>query len=116
MHWAIPTAHVVGHDWGGALAWEVARATQTGSGRLVVINCPPVDVLQHLRLGDPMQALRSWYTLFFQMPFLLQWSSSGESQNPVFHHDSVGPAGNRLPMRHWRLTGTLGPTPAPFEA
>ena len=71
-----PTAYVVGHDWGGALAWEVARTIPERVERLVVINCPPVDVLQRSALGNPMQILRSWYTLFFQMPFLPQWSSS----------------------------------------
>jgi len=71
-----PTALVVGHDWGGALAWEVARAAPERVQRLVVINCPPFDAMRSAPLRDPLQPFRSWYILAFQLPFLPQWSSS----------------------------------------
>jgi pimeloyl-ACP methyl ester carboxylesterase len=71
-----PTAHVVGHDWGGALAWQVARAVPERVDRLAVINCPPFDVMQRAPLRDPLQPFRSWYIFAFQLPILPQWSSS----------------------------------------
>src|SRR5439155_4314114 len=33
-------AHVVGHDWGGALAWDLARRLPGRVDKLVVLNAP----------------------------------------------------------------------------
>jgi pimeloyl-ACP methyl ester carboxylesterase len=62
---------LVGHDWGGVVAWYVAMRHPEVVGRLVVINAPhPAAYLRELRRIGSGQLLRSWYTLFFQLPWL----------------------------------------------
>jgi epoxide hydrolase 4 len=60
---------LVGHDWGGAIAWQVAYAAPRLIERLIVLNLPhPAKFTQGIR--TPQQLLRSWYIFFFQLPFL----------------------------------------------
>lgn len=64
---------VVGHDWGGAIAWLTASfpATRHVVRRLAVLNAPhPALFLDQLTLR---QFRRSWYMLFFQLPRLPEW-------------------------------------------
>jgi len=63
-------AVVVGHDWGGAVAWATALIRPAVVERLCVMNCPhPAKFLAHVR-SNPRQMLRSWYMAFFQIPFI----------------------------------------------
>ncbi len=64
------TATVVGHDWGGGVAWAVAAFAPEILDRLVILNCPHPAVLVHELLTNPRQVLRSWYMFFFQIPWL----------------------------------------------
>ena len=62
-------AVIVGHDWGGAIAWAYAVLYPDAIDRLVVMNAPhPARFLEVVR--RPRQMLRSWYMLFFQLPVL----------------------------------------------
>lgn len=71
-------AHVVGHDWGGAIAFHVAATRPAAVDRLVVVNAPhPADMA--IRIWNPKQLVRSWYMLFFQLPFLPEfWLSRND--------------------------------------
>ena len=61
---------LAGHDWGAAVAWNVALQCPQRVSRLMILNVPhPVVMLRHLKTS-PAQMLRSWYILFFQMPWL----------------------------------------------
>lgn len=63
-------ALVVGHDWGGVLAWRLAAVYPGLVRKLAVLNAPhPAAFREELR-RNPGQLLRSWYTLFFQLPCL----------------------------------------------
>ncbi len=63
-------AHIVGHDWGGVLAWRLAAQHPELVNKLVVLNAPhPAAYLRTLK-HNPIQWLRSWYVLFFQLPWL----------------------------------------------
>lgn len=65
----VDKVHLVGHDWGGAIAWEVGQHHGDRLHTLAVINCPPVPVmLSQLRRLEQLR--RSWYMLFFQLPIL----------------------------------------------
>jgi pimeloyl-ACP methyl ester carboxylesterase len=66
-------AHIVGHDWGGVVAWWLAMHQPEAVDRLVVLNAPhPAAYLRELR--RPAQVLRSWYVLLFQLPWLPEWA------------------------------------------
>ncbi len=59
---------LLGHDWGGIVAWVFALRQVRPLERLVILNVPhPGAYLRNLRLG---QMLRSWYVLAFQVPRL----------------------------------------------
>jgi len=63
-------AVIVGHDWGGAVAWTFAMERPTMTRLLAVLNCPhPAIFAQHLR-ANGRQLARSWYMIFFQIPWL----------------------------------------------
>ncbi len=62
-------AHVVGHDWGGAIAYHTAAHHPDRVERLAVVNCPHPSVMAR-KLWRPNQLARSWYMFFFQLPFL----------------------------------------------
>jgi epoxide hydrolase 4 len=63
-------AHVVGHDWGGVVAWKVAEHHPTRVARLVALNAPHPRVHQELLRRRPRQVAKSLYMLFFQLPLL----------------------------------------------
>ncbi|HEX6888431.1 MAG TPA: alpha/beta hydrolase [Candidatus Nanopelagicales bacterium] len=63
-------AVVVGHDWGGGVAWTIAQAFPERVAALAVLNCPPPSVLRDSYLRNPRQLARSWYVFFFQLPVL----------------------------------------------
>jgi pimeloyl-ACP methyl ester carboxylesterase len=62
-------AHVVGHDWGGAIAWFSAMWHPERLDRLAILNAPhPARYSKAMK--RPAQLLRSSYIFFFQLPFL----------------------------------------------
>ena len=71
-HFRTGPAHLVGHDWGGGVAWTVAMRHPHRLRTLTVFNCPRPEVLRTAPLRDPRQLLRSWYMLFFQFPWVPQ--------------------------------------------
>ena len=63
-------AIIIAHDWGGCIAWQFAMDHPELTRCLVVMNCPHVAIFQqHLRM-NPRQLLKSWYMLFFQLPWI----------------------------------------------
>jgi pimeloyl-ACP methyl ester carboxylesterase len=64
------SAAVVGHDWGGLVAWHVASRRPAAVDRLTVLNAPHPDRFERELRASPRQALRSWYVFLFQVPWL----------------------------------------------
>jgi pimeloyl-ACP methyl ester carboxylesterase len=62
-------AHVVGHDWGGLVAWLFAMRHPDKLSRLALCNMPhPLSYLRALRTWSQLK--KSWYVLAFQIPWL----------------------------------------------
>nr|XP_033781555.1 epoxide hydrolase 3 [Geotrypetes seraphini]XP_033781556.1 epoxide hydrolase 3 [Geotrypetes seraphini] len=61
---------LVGHDWGGTLAWSFSVQNPGMVERLIVMNAPHLAGLQDYILRNPSQLLRSSYVFLFQFPRL----------------------------------------------
>lgn len=62
-------AHVVGHDWGGGVAWHLAIVHPERVRTLTTISAPhPAAFTGAMRSSS--QLLRSWYMFAFQLPLL----------------------------------------------
>jgi len=61
------SALLVGHDWGGTVAWATAMNHPEVVDRLAILNAAhPRKLLQGLH--HPGQLRKSWYFFFFQLP------------------------------------------------
>ncbi len=59
---------VIGHDWGGAIAWYIAMMNPELIKNLIIINSPhPVMLLKKFWALDVKQFQKSWYVFFFQL-------------------------------------------------
>ncbi len=66
----IERADVIGHDWGGVIAWAFAEEHPDRLRRLVILDAPHPRLFPGQMLRSPRQLLRSSYIFFFQLPFL----------------------------------------------
>ena len=60
-------AIVVGHDWGGAVAWWLANKQPERLEKVVILNAPHHAAMKRYVRSNPNQWLRSLYILFFQI-------------------------------------------------
>ncbi len=64
--------HVVGHDWGAAVAWAVAAAMPERVATVSPISVPhPAAFIKSFVTSR--QSLASWYMYLFQLPRLPEW-------------------------------------------
>ncbi len=61
---------LIGHDWGAVIAWAVAIQRASPLDGLIVMNVPHPDVFRRVIRRSWRQQFRSWYILFFQLPWL----------------------------------------------
>ena len=66
--------HLVGHDWGAAVAWWVAGHYPERLASLSILNVPHLRVMKEAILHNAAQRQRSWYIYFFQLPWLPEQS------------------------------------------
>ncbi|GGF41099.1 alpha/beta hydrolase [Marmoricola endophyticus] len=61
--------HLVGHDWGAAVAWSTAAAHPEAVRTLTTVSVPHPQAFVRA-LKTPGQLAKSWYMGFFQLPWL----------------------------------------------
>lgn len=88
-------AHIVGHDWGGALAWHFAANMPHATNKLVIANCPHPAVMQRVLFrGNWAQIRKSWYMFFFQLPLLperLLTANNGDNLRKLYAAHAFDP-------------------------
>lgn len=61
---------LVGHDWGAAVAWQLAIFHAPRFKKLAILNVPHNSVMKKHLFSNYKQTLKSWYMFFFQLPWL----------------------------------------------
>jgi len=61
---------LIGHDWGGVVAWATAIRRACLLDGLIILNAPHPEVFASVIRRSWRQRLRSWYILFFALPWL----------------------------------------------
>ena len=69
-HYDGSSAHIVGHDWGGLLAWQTAIDRPGVVDRLAVLNAPHPSAYERAIRTSLTQLRKSWYVFYFQLPIL----------------------------------------------
>lgn len=64
--------HLVGHDWGAAVAWATAQLRPDRVATLTALSVPHPAALAWAARHNRDQLRRSWYVLAFQVPVLPQ--------------------------------------------
>ena len=62
--------NLVGHDWGAIVAWTLANKYPERLHRLGIMTAPHPAVMRRFLRRDLEQFRRSWYVLFFQLPWI----------------------------------------------
>jgi pimeloyl-ACP methyl ester carboxylesterase len=115
-------AAVVGHDWGGMVAWWLAVQHPELVDMLVVVNCPHPVLTSHISWRDPLQLVRSWYVGVLRLPGLgpalarlglpvvLRLIVRSAPERRVCM-ETLRRSGLREPLRYYRHLGARTPWP-----
>jgi epoxide hydrolase 4 len=106
--------HLVGHDWGGLVAWWTASRHPDRIERLAILNAPHPAIVGRYMRRHPTQMIQSLYAGFFQLPRLpetalaardftfLRQSLAGTSRRKTFSDDDL-----RRYQEAWSQPGAL---------
>ncbi len=67
-HFKRDKAIIVGHDWGGMVAWSFAMMHPEMTDKLIILNLPHPNGLRRELANNPEQQKNSAYARFFQTP------------------------------------------------
>ncbi|SEK78513.1 alpha/beta fold hydrolase [Nitrosovibrio tenuis] len=84
-------AHIVGHDWGGIVAWAFAERHPELVDKLVILNAPHMKIYLE-KVKYPRQMLKSWYVLFFLLPRLPELALSAGNFRAIRKMFRLSPA------------------------
>ena len=89
----IETFTLVGHDWGGAIAWAAALGNPTRVTRLAIVNAPHPFVFQKSMFDDMGQREASHYISAFRVPGMEDYLNARMDHffDKTFGHSGVGP-------------------------
>ncbi|MDB5471189.1 MAG: epoxide hydrolase [Caulobacter sp.] len=65
---------LVAHDWGALIAWAFAIEQRRPLEGLVIMNVPHPVIFQEVYKTSAAQRKKSWYAVFFQLPWLPEWA------------------------------------------
>ena len=88
------SAPIVGHDFGGLVAWHLAAKRPALVDRLAIMNSPNLAVYdRHLR-SSFSQLRKSWYVFFYQLPRLPEFAMSSDDYAVIedLYRENVDPA------------------------
>lgn len=106
-HLSIPRVHLVGHDWGAAIAWVTAALAPE---RVASVTALSVGHPSSFRAGGWRQRQMSWYMLLFQFRGVAEeWLSANDFRN--FREWSGHPLADSVAARlaePGALTASLG--------
>jgi len=80
----VERAHVVGHDWGGAVAWVLAGRHRDRVSSLTVLSTPHPKAFQAVYWRSS-QVVRSTYMAFFTLPHLPERALLAGGGRPLEH-------------------------------
>ncbi|WP_408096576.1 alpha/beta fold hydrolase [Peredibacter sp. HCB2-198] len=76
---ALKEVILVGHDWGGMVAWYLANRRPDLIKKLIIINAPHYDVFKKNLFKNPLQILKSFYMFLLFVPklpeLILSWDN-----------------------------------------
>jgi pimeloyl-ACP methyl ester carboxylesterase len=102
---------LVGHDWGGVVAWCAAAWHPERISSLVAINAPHPTLLQAALDSDPAQQAASGYIAAFCAPDAEVRLTSESLWNAIFASDEarglIGPAERAALLASWSRPGAI---------
>lgn len=122
---------LIGHDWGGVIAWQAALRSVALDG-LAILNAPHPAVFRRV-MRSPEQQLKSWYVLYFQLPWLpeLMLRRNGgkalaallRRQSPgltaemleTFRRNIMAPGGATAMLNYYRANAVRLSLPGPWD-
>ncbi|MFX0050784.1 MAG: alpha/beta fold hydrolase, partial [Candidatus Hermodarchaeota archaeon] len=109
-------AIVVGHDWGGAIAWNLAMIAPECVSKLIILNCPhPIPLLEAFWSMKFQQLQKSWYVFFFQIPNIPEAMLSGNNyeslvrmvKGSIFNKQALNSKDLQRYIEAWSQPGAL---------
>ncbi len=131
-HFGLGRFTLVGHDWGGAIAWMAALGRPDRVGRLVIVNAPHPYLFQRALFDDPEQRCASQYITrfrdtgidsglvgaglerFFSSTFVQHLTSAVAGHDKAAYLDEWAQPGAMTAMLNWYRASSIV-VPAPGE-
>jgi pimeloyl-ACP methyl ester carboxylesterase len=101
--------HLVGHDWGAAVAWAAAAEMPERLKTVSPVSVPhPAAFIKSF--ANSRQGLASWYMYFFQLPRMPEWSMkwrNGAMMSKLLQQAGQTPAAAARDAQAMREPGAL---------